>query len=450
MKAALSTALFVLALPALAPAGDGDIPEIIERVSPSVVSIYSTRTALPGPLPRFFPFDPFDLTPRPQRGVGSGVIAAADGLILTNAHVVDRANDIRVVLPDRREFKAKVVGADRPTDVALLRIEARNLPTAALGDSSKARVGETVLAIGNPLGMGQTVSRGILSAKGRANVGIADYEDFLQTDAAINPGNSGGPLVNLKGEVIGLNTAIASRTGGFQGIGFAIPINMAREVLQILLDHGKVSRGHLGILAQDMTPQLARAIGGAPARGALISDVLEKGAAQEAGLRRGDVILKLDGEPIASVSELRNRVALRGVNAEVKVEVWREQKTFEARVRLQELDSRESHAAEEEPPTDGEDDADSTSGIDGVNVTPATPGLLRYLGLPRTMRGLVVMEVSPAASVTGLRAGDFILEVNRKPVATIAEMEQAAKESREVVLLTVRRREGTIYITVPK
>ena len=254
---------------------DASIPDVAERVSPAVVSIYSSRpVAVVSPFGQGYE-SPFGPGRAEQQSLGSGAIVSPDGVILTNNHVVDHARDIRVVLADRREFVAKVVGTDRKTDLAVLRIDAKNLPVLPFGDSSKIRVGETVIAVGNPLGVGQTVSRGIISAKGRANVGITDYEDFLQTDAAINPGNSGGALVSLRGELIGINTAIASRTGGFQGIGFAIPSNMARQVMDVLIKDGKVSRGQMGVMVQDLTPALAATMEGAPKDGVLVGDVME-------------------------------------------------------------------------------------------------------------------------------------------------------------------------------
>jgi serine protease Do len=327
---AFETPKLAAAPPAQAAAGsqghlcDAVIPDMVERVSPAVVSIYTTHSvADAAPLGRGSE-SPFGRGSRgDEQSLGSGVIVSPDGLILTNNHVVDHGRDIRVVLADRREFAAKIVGTDRKTDLAVLRIDARNLPTLALGDSAKIRIGETVIAVGNPLGVGQTVSRGIISAKGRANVGVADYEDFLQTDAAINPGNSGGALVSLRGELIGINTAIASQTGGFQGIGFAIPSNMARQVMDILLKDGKVRRGQMGVMVQDLTPALAASMKGSPKEGVLVGDVQSKSPAEKAGLRKGDVITTLDGEGVRFSSDLRNRVALRGAGKEVHLGVWR-------------------------------------------------------------------------------------------------------------------------------
>jgi serine protease Do len=428
---------------------DEPIPDVVERVAPAVVSILMTRESLgdrriplpvPGRGPRFR-----------ESGMGSGVIVSAGGLVLTNNHVVERASDVRVVLPDRREFKARVLGTDKKTDLALLQIEAKDLPFLLFGDSSKARVGETVLAIGNPLGVGQTVSKGIVSAKGRANVGIVDYEDFLQTDAAINPGNSGGALVNLRGELIGIPTAIASRTGGFQGIGFAIPSDMARQIMDLLKRDGKVNRGQMGVVIQDMTPRLAQAMPGAPDRGALVADVQEGSPAEKAGLRRGDIIRMLDGEPVESVSQLRNRVALKGGGATALLDVWRQGKSVVLSIELRKEEERDVDRAEsrgsEEDEAEGLD-----AGLTGIKVAPATPAALRRLGLPDTLKGLLItsIDTSRVSPWLGLREGDLLLEVNRKAVEAVEDLRKAARDASDTVLLTVRRQGGTLYVAVPK
>jgi serine protease Do len=279
------------------------VPEAVERVAPAVVTVYATRSSAR----KISILDPLGISDpaaaRLEQGLGSGIIVRASGIIVTNYHVVEGTSELRIVLADRREFRGHLMASDPQTDVALIRIAAEALPTAAFGDSSRVRVGETVLAIGNSLGIGQTVSSGILSAKGRANIGLLEDEDFLQTDAAINPGNSGGPLVNLKGEVIGINTAIATRSGGFQGVGFAIPSRLVSEIVEILLRDGRVSRGQLGVTLQELTPALARAFKDAPDRGAIVTDA--KGAAREAGIRRGDILVKLDGRPVESSAALR-------------------------------------------------------------------------------------------------------------------------------------------------
>ncbi|HEV3029593.1 MAG TPA: Do family serine endopeptidase [Planctomycetota bacterium] len=430
---------------------ESSIPDIAERVSPAVVSIYSTR-----PVASASPFGPgFEVPFGPekrgeQQSLGSGTIVAADGVILTNNHVVDHARDIRVVLADRREFVAKIIGTDHKTDVALLRIDAKNLPVLPLGDSSKMRIGETVLAVGNPLGIGQTVSRGIISAKGRANVGVTDYEDFLQTDAAINPGNSGGALVSLRGELIGINTAIASRTGGFQGIGFAIPSNMARQVMDLLLKDGKVSRGQMGVLVQDLTPSLAAAMNGAPKEGVLVGDVLEKSPAEKAGLRRGDIITKIDGEGVRSSSDLRNRVAIRGAGKEVRLTLWRGGETKEVPIKLRGEPEEKKAAPAAEEDSDSRAEPGSSSGLAGIRVTPATPALLRRAGLPSSLRGIVVTAVESSAAFSGLHEGDLILEVNRKAVESAEDLRREVQEGPRSALLAVRRDQGTIFVAVPK
>ena len=425
---------------------DASIPDVVERVSPAVVSIYTSR-------PVASPYDlPFGGSRTEQPSLGSGAIVAPDGVILTNNHVVDHGRDIRVILADRREFDAKVVGTDRKTDLAVLRIDAQNLPTLPFGDSSKIRVGETVIAVGNPLGVGQTVSRGIISAKGRANVGVTDYEDFLQTDAAINPGNSGGALVSLRGELIGINTAIASRTGGFQGIGFAIPSNMARQVMDLLLKDGRVSRGQMGVMVQDLTPALASAMDGAPKDGVLVGEVMEKSPAERAGLKRGDVVTTLDGEPVRSSSDLRNRVALRGAGKEVRLTIWRGGETKEMTVKLR-AEAEERRAAE--AATDGDEpearaERGQASGLSGVRVTSATPALLRRAGLSANLRGVFVASSEPPASHAGLREGDLIVEVNHKPVESIADLRKEVQDGPKNALVAVRRGAGTLFIAIPK
>lgn len=441
-------------------AQEASIPDVAERVSPAVVSVYTSRPApvmrnldpeLAPLIPRFGV--PFGDGQRPQteQSLGSGVIVAPDGVILTNNHVVDHAQDIRVVLNDRREFVARILGRDPKTDIAVLRIDAKGLTVLPFGDSAKMRIGETVLAVGNPLGVGQTVSKGIISAKGRGNVGITDYEDFLQTDAAINPGNSGGALVSLRGELIGLNSAIATRTGGFQGIGFAIPSNLVRQVMDLLLKNGKVSRGQMGVLVQDLTPQLAAAFADAPKEGVLIGDVIKQSPADKAGLKRGDIILKLDGEPVHSASELRNRVSLRGAGQEVRLTLWRNKDTQEITLKLRQ-EPREEKADQEgdEEESNARAERGSASGVKGLRVSPATPSLLRKAGLPQDLHGLVVVSVEAPAAFAGLKDGDLVVEVNRKPVESVQEFRRAVREGTDNVLLSVRRGPGLLYLVGSK
>jgi serine protease Do len=437
-------------------AQEASIPDIAERVSPAVVSIYTTRplSAPGGDLEDFFGRGAGrGQRPQSEQALGSGIIVAADGIVLTNNHVVDHASEIRVVLADKREFTPRMVRKDPKTDVAVLRIDAKNLPVLPFGDSSKMRIGETVLAVGNPLGVGQTVSKGIISAKGRANVGVTDYEDFLQTDAAINPGNSGGALVNLRGELIGLNTAIASRTGGFQGIGFAIPSNMAKQVMDLLLKGGTISRGQMGVLVQDLTPQLSAAFPDAPKEGVLVGDVLDKSPAQKAGLERGDIILKLDGEPVRSASELRNRVALRGAGQDVRLSVFRKKETKEFTIKLR------GEVAEAKDAEKGLDDEEGAAprnergaalDVAGLRGTAATPATLRRLELPADLHGVVVVAVGGSAMMSGVREGDLILECNRKPVTSVQDLRKAVHEGPDSAVLLVRRGPGSLYYALPK
>jgi serine protease Do len=424
------------------------LPGAVERVTPAVVSIFATRSASKSSAT----LDPFglfgDSTGKTEQGLGSGVIVRAGGIIVTNNHVVDSASELRVVLADRREFRAKLVGRDPQSDVAVLRIAAEGLPTVSFGDSSRVRVGETVMAIGNSMGVGQTVSCGIVSATGRANVGIVDDENFIQTDAPINPGNSGGPLVNLDGEVIGINTAIATRTGGFQGIGFAIPSRMVDEILQILLREGRVSRGQLGVVVQDLTPALARALRCGEERGVIVTEAAEKGAAREAGLRRGDLIVAVDGEPVSSTADLRHRVALRGGGAKVRVDVWRDAQKRDFMVRLKEL-GEESEPAREEQDGD-EEKVGFASGLEGIAVAAVSSDVLVKAGIRGEEGALMVVAILSRAPLAGLRKGDLIVEVNHATVRTVPELREAVKQSADPVLLRIRRSDGSFYVSFPK
>ena len=436
-------------VPPLLSSADAGVPDAVDRVAPAVVSVYTSRPAPRKPT-TLDPLGIAESSPYTEHGLGSGVLVRSDGMIVTNHHVVEGARELRIVLADRREFRGRVVGSDPQTDVALLRITADALPTACFGDSAQVRVGESVVAIGNSLGMGQTVSSGIVSAKGRANVGILDEEDFLQTDAAINPGNSGGPLVNLKGEVIGINTAIATRTGGFQGVGFAIPSRLVGEILEALLRDGRVNRGRLGVTLQDLTPALARAFKDGPAQGAIVTEAPEKGAAREAGIRRGDVIVKLDGVPVISSADLRHRIAMKGGGARVRLEIWRNRKPIEVTVRLQEAEGTPPGQARDDGPTAEELAGSSSSGLDGVSVGAVTPEMLRRAGVEDESGGVIVISIRPSTSVSGLRRGDVIVEADRKPVRTSAELREAVRRSDDPVLVRVRRPEGCVYLSVSK
>src|SRR6266404_6307054 len=324
---------------------------VVKRVVPAVVNISSSRVVkaeangmrgMQGVDPFFRQFFGDDFSrrfsvPRERRekSLGSGVIVSPEGYILTNNHVIDGATDVTVTLHDKREMKAQVIGGDKRTDIALLRITGSNLPSVTLGDSSKVEVGDIVLAMGNPFGIGQTVTMGIVSAKGRAGMGIEEVEDFIQTDAPINPGNSGGALIDDEGHLVGINTAILSgNSGGNQGIGFAVPINMARHVMDQIIEHGKVERAYLGILPQDVTPAMAKAFGVSEARGALVGDVTPDGPAAHSDLKKGDIILAINGQPVADANQLRLQIGMMSPSASVKLKVLRDGKTHEIAVQL--------------------------------------------------------------------------------------------------------------------
>jgi len=408
------------------------IKTAIAKAGPSVVSVYSSKTVSmrrpQGPMfedPRFdFFFGLPEQLPREfrQQGLGSGFIIDAEGYILTNSHVVEGADEIKVELADDREFDAKLVGIDPPTDLAVLEIEADGLQAVELGDSDALEVGDWVLAIGNPFGLPQTVSSGIVSAKGRANMGIVDYENFIQTDAAVNPGNSGGPLVDLQGRVVGINTAIASRSGGNDGIAFAIPIDMAKNVIDQLRGQGKVVRGHLGVLISELSPELAESFAFEGKRGLLVQDVTAGSAAEQAGLRPGDIVTQLDGQPVATVSAFRNAVARKQPGASVQLELWREGKAQTVSVKLGEVPGAADAAA-------SGDTGDTTKGAPpklGLGLQDITPQLRQRLGLEAGEGGVVITTVkpgSPAASA-GLAPGDVLQAVDGTTVESTRQAQQ--------------------------
>jgi serine protease Do len=430
--------------------------EIASVVSPSVVNISTTKTMRrdTGPFfeDPFFDFlSPFHNFKMPKKwkeqSLGSGVIVSGDGYIVTNNHVVEQADEIRVILFDKRSFRAKFIGADTKTDVAVVKIDASGLPAMQWGDSDKLQVGEFVLAIGNPYGLSHTVTMGIISAVGRANVGIADYEDFIQTDAAINPGNSGGPLVNIRGELIGVNTAIFSRSGGYQGIGFAVPSNMAQLVMNQLVQKGKVTRGWLGVTIQEITPELAQKFGVKDSRGALVGDVAKGSPAEKAGIRRGDIILEFNGKKITDVGNLRNLVAQSKVGAEVPVTVLRAGKEYAIKVLIVELPRDVSDGIPGSPPDESEYDV-----LAGLTVMDLTREIARQLGLHKDDKGVVVVRVEAGSAVeeAGMRKGDVIQELDRQKVEGLNDYNKIVSGIRpgNSVLLFVNRGGKKFYVTI--
>ncbi len=431
---------------------------LVDQIAPAVVTVTSERrvqltsSQLPDdPLLRQFFGDQFRgrQMPRERRegGLGSGVIVRADGYILTNNHVVDAADHVKVEMTDGRSFDAKVVGTDAPSDLAVLKIDGSNLHTLPLADSEKVRVGDVVLALGNPLGIGQTVTMGIVSAKGRATaVGPANdsYQDFIQTDAPINEGNSGGALVNTQGELIGINSQILSPSGGNIGIGFAIPANMAHNVMTQLIDHGNVRRGLLGVSVQALTPDIARSLHLDNAHGVLVNSITAGGAAEKAGLQRGDVITSVNGNPVKDTNSLRNEVSEMMPGTDVKVALLRDGKEQTVAVRLGEAQG--SRAQREDGHRSG-----SSNGY-GLSVEPLTRETARQLGVGIST-GLVVTAVEPSsrASDAGLREGDVIEEVDGAKVTTSDALRSGlSKAAGTPALLLVHRGEATFYLTVER
>ncbi len=430
--------------------------EIASALSPSVVNISTTKVMkrelapLPDdPFSEFFsPFRDFKMPKKwKEQSLGSGVIVSPDGYIITNNHVIEQADEIRVTLFDKRSFKAKVIGADNKTDVAVVKIDADNLSAVQWGDSDKLQVGEFVLAIGNPYGLSHTITMGIISAVGRANVGIADYEDFIQTDAAINPGNSGGPLVNTRGEVIGINTAIFSKSGGYQGIGFAVPSNMARLVMDQLIQKGKVTRGWLGVTIQEITPELSQKFGLKTAEGALIGDVAKGSPAEKAGLKRGDIILEFNGRKIDDVGNLRNMVAQSKVGARIPLTIMRSGKEYAINVTTSELPKEVSETAPGNAPEEN-----ALEGLTGLDVIELTREISRQLGMARDEKGVVVVRVDPGSAVedAGMRKGDVIQEIDRKKITRLDEYTRIAANIRsgDTVLMFINRGGKKFYLTI--
>ncbi len=429
--------------------GVRDFSGIVKAVSPSVVNISSQRLVPKAGGDGLEGKGAFSEAPGmwSEKSLGSGVIVSPDGYIITNNHVIADSDEITVTLLDKRTFEGKIIGTDPKSDIALLKIDASGLPEITWGDSDSIEAGQFVLAIGNPFSLSHTITMGIISAVGRANVGIADYEDFIQTDAPINPGNSGGPLVDVSGRVIGINTAIFSKSGGFQGIGFAVPSNMAREIMGQLKTNGKVIRGWIGVTMQDLTPGLAGKFGLPTDEGALISDVSPGSPAAKAGIRRGDTIVEFGGKAVESPASLKNMVAETGPGLNVPVEVLRGRREIRLRVELGQYPA--DLAQNEELMTPRAEI--HRSAFSGLGVMDLTRDIIRQLGLPAGERGVVISGVdadSPSGE-GGLRRGDVIEEVERRPIRTLADFNAMVRRTagtRKPVLLLVNRAGKRSYV----
>ncbi len=428
------------------------LAEVADAVRPSVVNIATTSTVTTednpegdlfnDPFFRHFFGDQFNHHKRKYKSaaLGSGVIISENGYVLTNNHVVKGAEEIKVVLSDKREFKGKIVGTDPRTDLAVIKINAKDLPAAKLGDSAKLKTGDIVLAVGTPFGLNSTITMGIVSAVGRSNVGIADFEDFIQTDAAINPGNSGGALVNTSGEVIGINTAIFSTSGGYMGVGFAIPSGMAKTVMDSIIKHGKVVRGWLGVSIQDLTPDIAKSLGIKQQTGALVADVVKDSPAEKAGLKRGDVIIAFDGKPTEDSTSLRNMASAAAPGKTVELKIIREGKEKSVTATLAEFKERKVVKKVE-----------YNNVLKGLTVQELNASLRDQINVPENMNGVVITDIgadSPAQGI--LQPGDVILEVNRHDVKNLSDYDKRVSKigKKDSALLLIYREGGTIYITL--
>ncbi|UCF38830.1 MAG: DegQ family serine endoprotease [Acidobacteriota bacterium] len=451
-------------LPAQAASDSGDMAivqpvqssyaEVVKRALPAVVYISSSRlSAEPtggfpdNPLFRQFFGNQFpggfqQPQPRREEGLGSGVVIDSAGYVLTNHHVVEGADQIRVFLADGQQVEASVVGMDSKTDLALLKIDRTELPELALAGNSEPEVGDIVFAIGNPFGVGQTVTMGIVSATGRGNLGIEDYEDFIQTDAAINPGNSGGALIDASGRLVGINTAIIGRSGGNDGIGFAIPAPMAERVVSQLKNHGHVSRGLLGAVVQNVTPDLAKAFGMSDMKGALLGDISDGGPAEKAGLKRGDVVIAINGEPVPDSRRLRLRIAELAPETEVDVTILRDGTERVVPVVLGEL--TDDGGAGSDVSTTPENKSR------GLAIRELTPEIRESLDLPSSTQGVVIDSVTAGslAASAGLRRGDVIEQVDRMPVTDVAAFAKAFERSKDEAVLLLVNRGGNTFFTV--
>ncbi|PTY01410.1 hypothetical protein DB346_13165 [Verrucomicrobia bacterium LW23] len=430
---------------------------VVSKVAPSVVNIYTDKTSrvnrgmapyLDDPALRHF-FDlPFESVPRERKeqSLGSGVIVTPDGYILTNNHVIDGADKIQVALQNSSvTYEAKLIGSDPQTDIAVIKVEAKDLPSITLADSDLVEVGDVVLAIGNPFGVGQTVTMGIVSGKGRSGMGIVDYEDFIQTDASINPGNSGGALVDAAGRLVGINQSILSRTGGNQGVGFSVPVNLARYVMERLVADGKVTRGYLGVVIQPVTPELAKEFKLSGTSGALVSEVSRKSPAGEAGVKPGDVIVEYNGRKVADSRQLRLMVAQTVPGTQVNLKLMRDGREEAVTLKLEEL--RDGKTARSRT------DMDSRDLLDGAAIDDLTPDARQQFRIPDFVEsGVVVTRVEPrsTAALAGLSRGDVILEINRRQVSSTREAMEFSRNlgQGERLLLHVWGRGGTRFVVI--
>jgi serine protease Do len=451
--------------------------EIVKKVTPAVVNIAVTgggeaggrgrRPLPPGPfggppgeeppggeLPTPPPIPPPGPHGRPDQSAGSGVVLDPTGYIVTNNHVVEGATQITVTLSDRREFPAKIIGADPKTDLAVIKIEAKDLPALKWAEYDKLQVGDLVLAIGSPFGLSSTVTLGIISALGRGNVGIADYEDFIQTDAAINPGNSGGALINMTGDLIGINTAIFSRTGGSEGIGFAIPSSIALDIVESLQKTGKVVRGWMGVAIQEITPALAKSFKLPEQRkGVLISDVNENGPSHEAGIKRGDIVVAFNGKDVQSVSQLRNLVARTVVGKDAQVKILRDGKEQTLNVKVAERPSDEMLAKKEPAPKEPTETIKPPDNVlAALRIQPLDPATMSQLNIPAKTTGVVVasVEAGSSAEAAGLQRGDVIQEVNHEVVKSVDDYQKAASKIKkdELAVLLLSRQGNNLFVAV--
>jgi len=382
---------------------------------------------------------------RREKSLGSGVIVSPEGYVLTNNHVVDHATEITVTLRDKREMKAQVVGTDPRTDIAVLKIDGTAFPYVTLGDSSKVQVGDVALAIGNPFGVGQTVTMGIVSAMGRGNLGIEEVEDFIQTDAPINPGNSGGALVDDEGRLIGINTAILSgNSGGNQGIGFAVPVNLAHHVMDQILKNGKVERAYLGILPQDVTPAMAKAFGTNETKGAVVGDITDNSPAAHSDLKQGDIILTVNGKAIGDANQLRLEIGMLSPGSTASLSVLRDGKAQQVEVKLGEFPVKEEQASLNSNARD--------SALQGASLENLTPETAREMKLAPETKGVVVADLDPSsrAADAGLRTGDVIQQVNHQPVKNLQDFDHAMASVKKdsPALLLVNREGNTLFVAV--